>query len=106
MRAMPLPASTKSHWSAPRWRLCALPSAAPGGSPFPAAWERAFPRATQKPLPKRIFLRSPRAFFRSDHAARDARAAPAVGLGLVGAVVAALVDHERLAAQLAQREVR
>src|SRR5438105_128283 len=41
-----------------------------------------------------------------DDAARDARAATAVGLRLIGIVVAALVDHERLALQLAQCEMR
>src|SRR5688572_1733991 len=57
MVATPSPASTNSHWSAPRWRFCGSPSALPGASTISAACERALPSATRKPRPDRSVLR-------------------------------------------------
>src|SRR5438270_7592958 len=66
MVATPLPDSTKSHWSAPRWRLCGSPSPLPGATTISAACERRLPRTTRKadvcrlvprPRPNRSSLR-------------------------------------------------
>jgi hypothetical protein len=56
-RAVPVPDTTKSHWSAPRWRLRAPPSESPGAIVIHAACERALPSAIRKPFPKRKCLR-------------------------------------------------
>src|SRR6185312_17529658 len=57
MVAIPIPETTYSHWSAPRWRLCGPPSACPGSKTISAACELGLPRTIRNPISNCRFFR-------------------------------------------------
>src|SRR5690348_290164 len=57
MVAIPIPETTYSHWSAPRWRLCGPPSAFPGSKTISAACELGLPRTMRNPISNCRFFR-------------------------------------------------